>query len=97
MNKHTFDIEDYVQYRLNLDRANKEGKATWEIAYTFKEYYGIEKVNVESSYKLVKNFYVLNPVTAVDQQHAECPNKEDVLRRIADMEGEKCREMYPKQ
>ncbi|CAD8048987.1 unnamed protein product [Paramecium primaurelia] len=42
-------VKDYVQYRLDLAKANKDGQnaiLNWEVAYNFLEYYGLESASL---------------------------------------------------
>ena len=54
----TYEIVDYTQYRLYLDKANKDKNPIWEVAYTFKNYYDLEKADFNSARKIRDQFYV---------------------------------------
>ncbi|KAM3134374.1 hypothetical protein pb186bvf_013487 [Paramecium bursaria] len=48
-NQHN-EVIDYSQYRLNLDKANKDGptaKLDWHVAYTFLKEYGLKSAKIE--------------------------------------------------
>jgi sphingomyelin phosphodiesterase len=48
MNGDDNSVNDYVQYRLNLDKANSEGPSAildWAAVYRFKELYGLKSAS----------------------------------------------------
>lgn len=55
MNGKTNEISDYVQYRLDLDKANKEGPTAtldWYKAYSFLNAYQLDSAKLEDVSKL---------------------------------------------
>lgn len=58
MNEFSHSLIDYVQYHLDLARANKELKAQWEVAYRFSEYYQVPDLSLESHEVLVEKMRV---------------------------------------
>ena len=59
MDSETFEIKEFIQYRLNLTEANKKRVAEWKIAYTFREYYGVNKVDEKAVAKLAQEYNVI--------------------------------------
>jgi len=41
----TYALIDYIQYRLYIDKADKEDKAVWEVVYRFSESHGVETLD----------------------------------------------------
>lgn len=52
MDRVSYVINDYVQYRFKLEDANKNDNPSWRIAYRFKNYYGVNEYN-ENAYALI--------------------------------------------
>ena len=53
---------DYTQYRLYLERANKNDIPVWEVAYKFKEFYGVKDMSPES-FKIIADKILTDPDT----------------------------------
>ncbi len=45
MDAETFTLVDYVQYRLYIDEANKNGVAEWKQAYRFSEFFKVPSLD----------------------------------------------------
>jgi len=56
----TFEIVDYHQHRMNMTTANQNPGVTpvFELAYSFKEYFGVPDLTLGSLFNLVNNFMV---------------------------------------
>ena len=50
-------VTDYTQYVLNLNKANLDPSTppTWDVAYSFKEFYGVKDLTPQSVYNLALN------------------------------------------
>lgn len=47
---------DYTQYYLDLKRANKEGRAEWQLGYNLTSYYFMREVNARSFHNVAESF-----------------------------------------
>ena len=62
IDEETKQIIDYEQYRLDLDRSNKDKKPYWNLAYTASDFYGVENM---LEFEKIRNFnnlegYIIN-------------------------------------
>ena len=58
MNRDTYEIIDYTQYRMYLNETNKSKMGHWNISYHFKEYYNMTKFDIKSIAQIGKKYYV---------------------------------------
>ncbi|XP_034251698.1 LOW QUALITY PROTEIN: acid sphingomyelinase-like phosphodiesterase 3a [Thrips palmi] len=52
----TGSVLDYSQYYLDLARANREGRADWQLGYNLTSYYGMREVNARAFDALAESF-----------------------------------------
>eukprot|EP01022_Parablepharisma_sp_SALTPOND_P005307 TRINITY_DN122120_c0_g1_i1.p6 TRINITY_DN122120_c0_g1~~TRINITY_DN122120_c0_g1_i1.p6 ORF type:complete len:129 (+),score=10.57 TRINITY_DN122120_c0_g1_i1:1548-1934(+) len=50
----TYNLLNYVQYRLYVAEANKNLKAEWKVAYEFLDYFGVENMRPDSFVKIIE-------------------------------------------
>jgi len=58
MDPETYEIIDFTQYRMYLDEVNQKGIPYWNISYTFKDYFGVNKMTPENVRKMYDKFNV---------------------------------------
>jgi len=59
MDKQTYVLTEYYQYRLNLEEANRKRAASWHVAYTFTQYYGVSKITASALTPVLQDFLVM--------------------------------------
>ena len=59
MDKDTYDLIDYKQYRMYVNDATKRGIAIWNISYTFKDYYNAASM-ASKNFELIVNKMMQN-------------------------------------
>lgn len=102
----TWHIWDFEQYRMYLDKANKAADnvrksknytsqdlwntGQWEVAYRFKEYYGLDSMNFEELAKLVERTKTDKKLSEklIKMMHCEGP---DSVKRIDEQKWTYCR------
>ncbi|XP_041359012.1 acid sphingomyelinase-like phosphodiesterase 3b isoform X2 [Gigantopelta aegis] len=60
-NRNTGQVLDYVQYFLNLTKANLEKKPVWEVEYHATKAYSIPDISAQSLNKVTKTFHRSSP------------------------------------
>ena len=60
MDRETYEITESITYRLYLAEANKNKRAEWKIAYRFKEYYGVQRLDAKTAAKIAQEYKVPN-------------------------------------
>jgi len=58
MNAETFELMDYVQYSMDLEKSNKEGIPHWKESHRFTKYYEVPNMSVRSYKQLFKRMEV---------------------------------------
>ncbi len=51
----TYEFLDYVEYRLNVTKANQAGKAEWAPAYRFTTFFGVKDLSLASYRHILKD------------------------------------------
>ncbi len=59
MDKETYVLTEYYQYRLDVAEANRRGIANWHVSYTFTEYYGVSNMTAKALAPIAQDFRVL--------------------------------------
>ncbi|RZF41613.1 hypothetical protein LSTR_LSTR000327 [Laodelphax striatellus] len=54
----TGQVQDYVQYYLDLSTANRDHRAEWQIEYNLTSYYGFRQVSARDLHELAESFTV---------------------------------------
>ena len=60
MDSSSYEITDFIDYRMNVTKSNQERKAYWYEALRFTEYFEVDSMKPEVFNELIKNATVLN-------------------------------------
>ncbi len=58
MDRDTYQLLDYAQYRLYIKEANKNLKDEWRVAYRFLSYYGVPDMSPNSYASIISRMEV---------------------------------------
>ena len=58
VDRDSFHLYDYEQYRLYIDKANKNLQDKWEVAYRFLKYFDVPDMKPTSFAKIIERMEV---------------------------------------
>ncbi|MDR3548958.1 MAG: metallophosphoesterase [Candidatus Pacebacteria bacterium] len=92
MDAETYEMTDYVEYRMNVSEANKFGKARWYRAHRFTEFYGVPDMS-RGSFELVKRKINEDPKfwrKTLTARYQEGPLGEKMFNNTAIWKAKRC-------
>ena len=86
----TYEITDYDQYWVYMDRANREGKATWIKDHSAREHYGLSDLSGASWTALANSWLAGNDHTISWQRYARAMTRDRDPAKKQDRVREAC-------
>ena len=59
VDKQTYKLLDYEQYRLMIPQANKDKQANWVVSFSFKKYYEVNSLETSEFERILIRMKVL--------------------------------------
>ncbi len=56
MDRETYEITDFHQYRMYLPEVNRKRRAEWNLTYSFRDFYGFNKMDELAGEKLAQAY-----------------------------------------